>query len=755
MASRRSSILPQLPPVDFSRLGVFRDYAEFKVFKKMDPLAIQQVFLKRYFTENEENYRKLKIFFIYHGIGSGKTCTSITLAKAIMDKYPNMKTSVITPKRVQGNFLGELATCPPTKGKDTSNFKLYSFNDFMSKFKSKGNEDTRGLRDEIQKFTENKVILIDEAHNLISRGIDPGLLKTLITSNSLIPENVSGGIQAIALRLLTRLAHPTCKIFLLSATPIFDNKREFFELVFNLCPEIDDRRYIKRNDSELNQLAPYLKGKISYYIFDTDTLDDFNYPSSTINNLKIQLSATQLDIKAKLDQQKQKSFYSNERQMSISTLEKVEDVSLATIKETSPKINSLIDYINNDGINKGKHFIYVSSIQKMNIIVAFLLKSGFTIFNQLLADETIVKGIINKSLTASELNNKTPAHKRILIYDTSLSKAKVKQEILTDFLNSPKNIDGNIIKIIIGTPLTKEGLTFKHVQHFHLLDPVWNYSTMQQIEGRCIRYQSHKDITDEIAREKSLSRSVRKNIYIATTGNPENKTADEKIYELLDRKREIVEKLLDIIKKYSVDYYLYRKTEADARLISLKSKSSPIRLLSLNGKREEELEEEEEPEEEEPEEEPEEGEEEEVKKPKGNLIKLLTCDMFKKGKLPDATGNCDIDYKLGKYYGESCCIHKSVCKKPPNSMGMCIEKGYTRLLKKYDAIDCCEPEKKGITKTSFPTLVSKPKKEPKIRNPEFKSKRGRPPNILSTIGESKRGRGRPRKVTLVSMPSGV
>ena len=753
MASRRSSILTLPPPADFSRLGVFKDYAEFKVFKKMEPLAIQQEFLKKYFTENEENYNKLKVFFIYHGIGSGKTCTSITLAKAIMDKYPNMSTSVITPKRVQGNFLGELATCPPTKGKDTSNFKLYSFNNFMSEFKSKGTTDTRLLKDEIERFTENKVILIDEAHNLISRGIDPGLIKTLINSNSLIPENVSGGIQAIALRLLTRLAHPTCKIFLLSATPIFDNKKEFFELVFNLCPEIDDSRYVKRDDRALNKLAPYLKGKISYYIFDTTTLDDFNYPSSTLNNLMIPLSRTQLAEKAKLDSQKQKSFYSNERQMSISTLNKVEDVSLSTIEETSPKIDELIKYINNGG-NKGKHFIYVSSIQKMNIIVAFLLKSGFTIFNQLLADEGIVKGIMNKSLTSSDL--KTPSHKRILIYDTSLSKIKIKQEILTDFLNSRSNIDGNIIKIVIGTPLTKEGLTFKHIQHFHLLDPVWNYSTLQQIEGRCIRYQSHMDIIDEIAREKSLSRLVRKNIYIATTDNPENKTADEKIYELLERKRQIVEKLLNIIKKYSIDYYLYRKTEEEARVISLKTKSSSIGLLS-DGHPEEPEEEEEE--EEEYEEEPEEGEEEEVKKPKGNLIKLLTCEMFKRGKRPDATGNCEPDYKLGNYYGESCCIHKSVCKKPPNSMGMCMEKGYGRRLKRYNAIDCCEPEKKATTRTSFPTIVStpkkEPKKEPKITNPEFKSKRGRPRNALSVVSESKRGRGIPRKVTVASMPSGV
>ena len=304
MTSRRSSLPPvRYPLPNFKRLNIFKDYKSFRVFKKMDPLAIQQVFLKKYFTENQDNYDKLRVFFIYHGIGSGKTCTSIALADAIMNMDSKMTTTVITPKRVQANFQGELKTCHPTKGKDTSNFELKSFNDFMKIFKS-GMDGLKGLREVVERFTRNKVILIDEAHNLISRGIDPELLKTLIEKNSLIPENVLGGVQAIALRLLTKLAHPSCKIFLLSATPIFDNKKEFFELVFNLCPEIDDSPYTKRDDRELNQLAPYLKGKISYYKFDTETLDDLNYPSSTLTYQMIPLSRTQLSEKAKIDKGK-------------------------------------------------------------------------------------------------------------------------------------------------------------------------------------------------------------------------------------------------------------------------------------------------------------------------------------------------------------------------------------------------------------------------------------------------------------------
>ena len=118
----------------------------------------------------------------------------------------------------------------------------------------------------------------------------------------------------------------------------------------------------------------------------------------------------------------------------------------------------------------------------------------------------------------------------------------------------------------------------------------------------------------------------------------------------------------------------------------------------------------------------------------------MTCERFKKGKKPLESGNCETDYELGDYYGEKCCIHKDVCKNPPNKDGLCDKEGYPRLFNKYNAINCCGTEKKGATKTSYPTKYAKSIKL-------VIAKRGRPPNVLS------KKRGRPPKSA--SKPTGV
>jgi len=739
------------------RLNIFRDYEDFRLLtkKQANGLAIQQNFLKTYFTENTDNYRNLKVFFIYHGIGSGKTCTSITIAKSIMDLYPQMKTTVITPKRVQVNFQNELKTCPSTADNyetNKNNFNFLSFDNFLNFFKI-GYEGKTNLRDVIRTFTENKIILIDEAHNLISRGVDPNLIKHIIDKNILIPDNIStGGIKAVALRLLTKLAHPSCKIFLLSATPIFDNKKEFFELIFNLCPELDDSSYIKRDDAELNKIAPYLKGKISYFKLDTDALNDFIYPSVEEKLQFIPLSDTQKELKEQLDKEKQISFYVKERQMYLATdninIQEIETnstspVSLdAYMNEYAPKIKFLIDYINNTSVNKGKHYAYISFIKKMDILISFLLKKGFVNFNELLKNREIANLIENRKFTELELKintlNPNGINKRFLIYDANISKYRNKQNLL-DFMNSRNNMNGNIIKIIIGTPLTKEGITFKHIQHFHLLDPVWNHSTLEQIEGRCIRFKSHEDITNEIKATELLNRHVIKNIYISTYGNDTNKTADEKIIELINNKKIIITKLLNIIKKYSIDYYLYKKTQEEADDIYRKSKSSSVKLLSLSQQESKEEEQEEESKDEEDEDE-EEGQEEGQTKTKGNLIKLLSCKNYKKGAIPNKDGSCNDEYKLGNYYNSPCCIHPKTCKYPPNkTTGICDNSKYTQMYNKFDAIPCCRvPSKKNQTTSSHSSV----KKYPIVKIKKEITKVGRPKKITE-----KRKVGRPKKTT--------
>ena len=70
---------------------------------------------------------------------------------------------------------------------------------------------------------------------------------------------------------------------------------------------------------------------------------------------------------------------------------------------------------------------------------------------------------------------------------------KVKNEIKAVF-NNKDNHNGSKIKIILGTPAIKEGVSLLRVEQVHILEPYWNLSRMKQIIGRAIRFCSHKDL---------------------------------------------------------------------------------------------------------------------------------------------------------------------------------------------------------------------------------------------------------------------
>ena len=51
-----------------------------------------------------------------------------------------------------------------------------------------------------------------------------------------------------------------------------------------------------------------------------------------------------------------------------------------------------------------------------------------------------------------------------------------------------------IIRIIIISPSTTEGVNLMNVRQVHVLEQHWNYVRIKQVIGRAIRQCSHKDL---------------------------------------------------------------------------------------------------------------------------------------------------------------------------------------------------------------------------------------------------------------------
>jgi len=126
---------------------------------------------------------------------------------------------------------------------------------------------------------------------------------------------------------------------------------------------------------------------------------------------------------------------------------------------------------------------------------------------------------------------------------------QVKDEIKYIF-NQKSNENGTKIKIMLGSPSIKEGVSLLRVQQVHMIEPYWNMSRMLQIMGRAVRFCSHKDVP-------KAKRIVKIYLYLATY--PGEKTIDQYIWSLAKKKNKLIEEFEQVLKESAVDCDLFHK----------------------------------------------------------------------------------------------------------------------------------------------------------------------------------------------------
>ena len=151
--------------------------------------------LVKEFMQNESPYRGL---LLYHGLGSGKTCTSITIAENLKN-YKNIL--VMMPASIKNNYINKgLMFCGDPRYK-----ALPSLIDDHYSFISTNASNT--YKQMIERGSlDNHVIIIDEVHNLVSRMV-----------SGLIGNSKQGK------KIYELLMNATnCKIIALTGTPIIN-----------------------------------------------------------------------------------------------------------------------------------------------------------------------------------------------------------------------------------------------------------------------------------------------------------------------------------------------------------------------------------------------------------------------------------------------------------------------------------------------------------------------------------------------------
>lgn len=151
----------------------------------------------------------------------------------------------------------------------------------------------------------------------------------------------------------------------------------------------------------------------------------------------------------------------------------------------------------------------------------------------------------NITKDAPKYGMKTSPKYCILSSDSSEIMGASSIDSLIKKINSPSNIDGSQIKVILMTPVASEGLSFYNVREMHIVEPWFHFNKVSQVIGRGIRNCRHQNLPLE-------DRNVTVFMH-ASYNDREKETADIHSFRIASKKYIQTSEIERIIRDNSVD----------------------------------------------------------------------------------------------------------------------------------------------------------------------------------------------------------
>lgn len=528
-------------------------------------LQSQQRFLRRVLSPDSPT----QCVLVVHGTGTGKTCTAIQIAEEyiIRPEFQYQKVLVIASTPVQNSFARELfditrvnpdnllesKQCTgrryldmllrversPKNWEDPKTRErlqrmatriikdFYEFNTYAT-FGTLVNEmeDKPNFEQWVHENFDNRLVIIDEAHNIRAKG----------DSVSSLQEKAI----VYALDKLAKIANNMILV-LLTATPMYD---VFDEIIYYFNLFLWNERKLKGNeelkasdffDEEAN-LLPGERGQrfrdlcqqyVSYVKGDNPFTFPFRLPpppvvdltpnttsfsGEPITNPKITyLKPYIVESTAAGEQQS----ILQKRRTRETTEETLMQPTIAVLPENKPFSETFVNSSSDAGFynyqNPALRFLspehianysakFARVIQAINngegiaFVYSNVAKMGAQLFAMALEEHgyTPYQG---KSLLADSSHKGPSKGKYILL--TTVTPQDINITSLIDKTKDIRNKDGNMIRVIISSPVVSEGVNFRYVRQVHVLEPWWNMSRIEQVIGRGLRTCSHQALPFE------------------------------------------------------------------------------------------------------------------------------------------------------------------------------------------------------------------------------------------------------------------
>ena len=445
---------------------------------------------------------------VYHGLGSGKSLSALAAAEAAKKVYGDQY-GVVVPAALKGNFDKEVK-----KFTTGSNPEIMSYTGL-------------GLGKQFQEPPQT--LVMDEAHRLRNPG-------------------------GSAAQAASREARRAKNLLLLTGSPITNSPTDLANLLSllhnkKITPEQFEEKFVGyksvspgvinwlrgiqsgeqpvvKNESELRSL---LKGKVDYQ--PSKTPEGVNVDEQVVN---VPLSPAQQKIQNairtkippgflwKLDREfplsrdelaKLNSFLTGLRQVSISTRPFRADKDPVKAFEQSAKLQQAF---------KDLQETLTSDERKKAIIYSNHIDAGLAPYAAALSKNNIPHALFHGSISPRE-----------------------RQKAVNEYN------EGKLRALLIG-PAGAEGLSTRGTSLIQLLDPHWHESRSQQAKGRGLRFDSHRDLPEElknVAVKRYISSSEDPSWVGKLMGYQRERTGDEILESLAKEKEMLNDKFRQILKE--------------------------------------------------------------------------------------------------------------------------------------------------------------------------------------------------------------
>ncbi|NDC94797.1 hypothetical protein EB118_12565 [bacterium] len=553
---------------------------EKKGFLYQDP---HQMLLRNFVSKNTVYENVL----LYHALGTGKTCTSITIAEGFKEYMTSLGRKVIVLVKndnIRQNFMNELVSaCTMSEYISDQDRQLYYSTD------PKLSQDKKELVQRVHKEIDERYMFINYitfVNRVLTKRQSSKPIDNLSNTVIIVDEahNITNNDIYVALKTVLSRSY-NYRVILLTATPIRDNPREIFEISnilnnanqqFPIRGDLTKVDLLRKLDTEYTQLfkgvlyditpeaetmlLSYLNGKVSYL-----QGDNMNFPTQKVMGTQLipgrkgsenvylcemsdfQFSVYKNAIQLDTHGDTGSAVYKNSADASTMVYKdglygkagftglfnKVPSLK-GSYNTTSPEVitselekysTKLYNLVKNIKSSPGNVFVYSNYVTHggTTLIKQVLLANGFKSYNSMqsnASDQTFV--VLDENLRPEV------------------------RERLRRIFNSPKNARGEMIKIIVGSPIVAEGITFKNVRQVHILEPTWNMSRINQIIGRAVRNHSHRDLS-------RAERTVDIYKYVAIKSGENVPFIDKEMYILMEEKDRANKKVERLLKQVSFD----------------------------------------------------------------------------------------------------------------------------------------------------------------------------------------------------------